>query len=134
GHSASGKRYREISHSVNRLCTQAAWDFRWILSKPDKQLITAARHYECARWAVLEANLMLPICNWWESPVSKVHRQYDDEHINKRRLFGPIWYLRFREPGGPDFPLMPFQSVLAKLTDLDQFACELQLKWREYYA
>jgi hypothetical protein len=118
---------------VNRLFTQGDWDFRWILSKPDKQLITAARHYECARQAVLEANLMLPLCDWLESPVSEVYWQYGDEHINKRRLFGPIWYLRFSEPCGPDFPLMPFQSVLPQLTDLDRFACELQRKSREYH-
>jgi hypothetical protein len=118
---------------VNRLFTQADWDFRWILSKPDKHMISAARYYECARQAVLEANLMLPVCNWWESPVSEVRRQYDDGHINKRRLFGPIWYLRFGIPGGPDFPLMPFQSVLPQLTDLDRFACSLEYEWRVYH-
>jgi hypothetical protein len=109
---------------------QADWDFSWL---SDKHVVTVARHYECAREAVIEADLALPNKRFPEPPLDELYFQHKWTPENNRYVLGPIWDFRFKWPGPRRFPLSPFQLFARELDDLAEFSRGLEFGWRMYH-
>jgi hypothetical protein len=114
---------------VSEALSEADFDFRWL----PPNLVRAARHYELPRQAVIQAGLVLPLKRYPDPMLYKIVDHYNWERINKRPLFGPIWYLRFHEPGPGDFPRSPFKLVLPKLEDPEEFSRSLKHFWTRFH-
>jgi hypothetical protein len=113
---------------VSEAFSEADIDFEWLPTN----LIAGARHYECAREAVIEADLMLPAKRFPDPLIYKIYDHYMWQCVNRRTPFGPIWHLRFVDPGPQDFPLSPFQSVVPKLEDPVGFSRDIEDCWRGF--
>jgi hypothetical protein len=114
---------------VSQTFLQANWDFSWL---PDKYTVAGARHYECAREALIESNLVLPA---ELLPRPPLYEAVDCERLGtskKKPFFGPIWHLRFREPGARDFPRRPFQLLAPSFRESKEFSLRLEDLWRSY--
>jgi hypothetical protein len=114
---------------VSEALSQDDFDFRWV----PPNLVRAARHYELPRQAVIQAGLVLPLKRHPDPMLDKIVDHYNWERINKPPLFGPIWHLRFHEPGPGDFPRSPFKLVLPKLEDPEEFWRSLKRFWTRFH-
>jgi hypothetical protein len=89
---------------------------------------------ECACQAVIEADLALPAKQFPDPLLQEIYDRYTWERIGGQTLFGPIWYLRFCDPGPQDFPLSPFQLVVPKLEDPVWFSRNLEDHCRAFHS
>jgi hypothetical protein len=126
----SPKRLRYVPTAANKLFCQADFDFRWLPTN----LINGARQFECARQAVLEADLVLPVNHFPDPLLQEIYDHYMLEPTRGGAVFGPISYLRFCDPGPHDFPQAPFQSVVSKLADPVWFSRNLESRWRGFHS
>jgi hypothetical protein len=114
---------------VTGALSQEDFDFRWV----PPNLLAATRRYECAREAVIQAGLVLPEKRHPDPMLHKIADHYNWERILKTPVFGPIWHLRFIEPGPAEFPHTPFKLVLPKLEDPEEFLRSLKDIWSHFH-
>jgi hypothetical protein len=126
----SAKPRQILTAQVQKEFSLFDFDFRSV----PKNLISGARHYECARQAVIEAGLMLPAKQFPDLLLQEIYDHYVWECVGRKTVFGPIWYLRFCDPGPLDFPLSPFQSVAAKFKNPVWFSRSLENRWRAFHS